>query len=122
MPEKPDFDAVFAQLKAIIKPLESRLVLVKDEPGNYYLNTYHTRDDGYRFAFGAVQVKKNYVSYHLVPVYNHPELLDGISDGLRKRMQGKACFNFKTLTEAQLTELAELTRRGFERFEGEGWV
>jgi hypothetical protein len=44
--------------------------------------------------FGAVQVKKNYVSCYLRPVYADPTLLARISDSLKKRMQGKSCFNF----------------------------
>lgn len=116
MPEKPDLATTFARLVEIMRPYQDRLVLVKDEPGDYYLNTHRTREDGYRLAFGAVQIKKNYVSYHFMPVYAQPELLEGISDGLKKRMQGKSCWNFKTITDAQLEELSELTRRGFERF------
>ncbi len=54
--------------------------------------------------FGAAVIKKNYVSFHLMPVYVHPDLLEGISDGLRKRMQGKSCFNFKALDEDTLAE------------------
>ena len=38
----------------------------------------------------AVQIKKSYVSFHLMPVYANPALLDSLSPALRKRMQGKA--------------------------------
>ena len=34
-------------------------------------------------------------------------------------MQGKSCFNFIKVDDALLTELAELTRRGFERTAGD---
>ena len=122
MREKPDFDATFARLRAIMKPFEDRLVFVRDEPGDYYLNTHVVRENGYRFAFGAVQIKKNYVSYHLVPVYSFPDLLEGISSDLKKRMQGKSCWNFKTITDAQLEELSALTRQGFEAFQARGWT
>ena len=57
-----------------------------------------------------------------MPVYVHPELLEGISDGLRKRMQGKSCFNFKAVGEAMLAELRQLTDRGFEAFQKDGLV
>jgi hypothetical protein len=30
-------------------------------------------------------------------------------------MQGKSCFNFKTVDEEQLAALRELTKRGWER-------
>jgi hypothetical protein len=45
-----------------------------------------------------VQIKKNYVIYHLMPVYLNPGLLEGMSPGLRKRMQGKSCFNLPAWT------------------------
>jgi hypothetical protein len=66
--------------------------------------------------FGAVQIKKNYVSYHLMPVYVFPELLKDLSPSLKKRMQGKSCFNFKKVDQETLAELGQLTARGFEQF------
>ncbi len=122
MPKESDFQAVFTQLKALLEPYAPRLEVKADTPDNYVLYTHHKRPDGYQFAFGSVQLRKNYVSYHLIPVYNHPELLEGISPALRKRMQGKSCFNFKAVDPALLEELSELTRRGFERFRATGWV
>ncbi len=116
MPTEKDFSQVFHDLKAIMEPLEKDLVLKKDESDNYYLNVHHTREDGYQGAFGGVEIKKNYVSYHLMPVYAYPELLRDVSPALKKRMQGKSCFNF-TKTEAEtLKELGDLTQKGFEEF------
>jgi hypothetical protein len=64
--------------------------------------------------FGAVQIKENYVSFHLIPVFVNPKLLEGISPELQKRMQGKSCFNFKEIDKSFLTELSDLTKKGFE--------
>jgi pyruvate dehydrogenase complex dehydrogenase (E1) component len=50
-----------------------------------------------------------------MPVYMYPDLLEGLSESLKKRMQGKACFNFKTIDPALLEELAALTQKGYER-------
>ena len=60
-----------------------------------------------------VKVGKNYVSYHFMPVYTFPKLREGMSEKLRARMQGKACFNFKAADDALFEELRELTVRGF---------
>ena len=106
------FVEVFAELKALMKPLEKQLVVKTDKPDNYYLNTHSVREDGYVHAFGGVQIKKNYVSYHLMPVYAKPELLASVSDGLKKRMQGKSCFNFTNIDEALFEELGRLTEQG----------
>jgi hypothetical protein len=116
MAKEKDFSQVFQDLKAVMQPYEKDLVLKKDEAANYYLNTHHKREDGYQGAFGGVEVKKNYVSYHLMPVYAYPELLADLSPALKKRMQGKSCFNFTKTDTETLKELRELTQKGFEEF------
>lgn len=85
-------DDIFATLKNILKPYEPDFHVKRDAADNYYLET--VKADGTPEMFAAVQIKKSYVSFHLFPVYLEPSLLDEISDALRKRMQGKSCFNF----------------------------
>jgi hypothetical protein len=116
MPKEKDFSQVFQDLKGVMQPYEKELVLNKDEPNNYYLNVHHKREDGYQGAFGGVEIKKNYVSYHLMPVYAYPELLETITATLKKRMQGKSCFNFTKMDAETLKELESLTKQGFEAF------
>ena len=73
--------------------------------------------------FGAVQIRKSYVAYHLYPVYTHPELLDDVSDSLKKRMQGKSCFNFKKeITEEHLREISDLTIKSYNKFVENGYI
>lgn len=115
-----DFQTVFSSLKSILQKYQAELVLIHDQPDNYYLNLHHTRKDGYQGYFGSVQIKKNYVSYHLMAVYAYPELLEGVSETLKKRMQGKSCFNFKKLEPDVQTELENLTAKGFEKFKEAG--
>ena len=117
-----DFPVVFDQLKAILKPYEPRLSVTADGSEGYSLDTHQPGPNKKPMFFGAAVIKKNYVSFHLMPVYVHPELLNGISDILRKRMQGKSCFNFKALDEDTLAELRQLTERGFEAFRKDGLV
>lgn len=57
-----------------------------------------------------------HVSFHLMPVYACPDLLKGLSTSLKKRMQGKSCFNFTTIEPAHVKELAALTKTGIARF------
>ena len=57
-----------------------------------------------------------------MPIYVEPSLLEGVSPELRRRMQGKSCFNFRSVDETLFDELAELTWRGYERTAGDpGW-
>lgn len=96
-------------------------VVLHDEPGRYYLGTHELRPkDGYRTGLGGLEIKKAYVSVHLIPIYVHPELLDGVSEQLLSRMQGKSCFNFKKLDAALLSERGALVDRGVENFRQDG--
>lgn len=122
MPSTYDFDAVFTRLKALLAPYAPSLTVEADTADSFSLNAaYDTRIKRPLF-FGAVQVKKNYVSFYLMPVYVFPDLLDGMSPALQKRMQGKSCFNFKTVDEPLFAELAALTRNGFVRFQANGML
>lgn len=57
-----------------------------------------------------------------MPVYVWPELLDGSSDGLRRRMQGKSCFNFAAADANLLDELRRLVERGAARYRDAGYL
>ena len=115
------FDAVFAAIRPLFARHADKGMVLHDEPGRYYLGTHEVRaKDGYRTWLGGVEIKKNYVSAHVIPVYVHPDLLDGLDPALRKRMQGKSCFNFKTADDAQLAALAELIDAGVARFQADG--
>ena len=116
MSSKTDFNSVFETLKGIMNSFATNLILVKNEEHDYYLDTPFIMKNKKPLFFGAVNIKKNYVSYHLMPVYVYPELLEGISPELKKRMQGKSCFNFKKVDEALFQELAELTQKGYDRY------
>jgi hypothetical protein len=54
-----------------------------------------------------------------MPVYIFPDLLKDITPALKKRMQGKSCFNFTKIDEALFSELDELTKRSIERSRAE---
>jgi hypothetical protein len=122
MATKDQFRRVFDRLRHILTPYRAALVVVHDSENELYLDTHHVMKNGRPLYFGSTIIKKNYVSFYLMPVYLHPEMLDGISDALRKRMQGKSCFNFKEPNEELFTELEELTRRGFARYQADGFV
>ena len=72
--------------------------------------------------FGAVNVGKRYVSYHLMCVYMAPGLLEEMSPQLRRRMQGKSCFNFTKVAEALFDELSAITARGRQLYADRGWL
>jgi hypothetical protein len=117
MPNTEGFAATFAALRAILEPHAKRLTVTVDEPGHFELASPTMTDRVGRPLFcAAVQINKNYVSYHLMPVYANTALRNSLSPALRKRMQGKSCFNFTTVEPAQLKELAAVTKKGIAGF------
>jgi hypothetical protein len=114
----PEFAVICERLQAIFRRYETGAMKGTPDSRNQYAligpPTEATR--GRECWFGAVRIGKSYVSYHLLPVYVYPELVESLSPELKKRMQGKACFNFKVVDEKLFKELEELTRRGYERF------
>jgi len=110
-----NFQLVFERLRDILKPYESQLNVTQDTTENYYLEGHYSKKFKKNLFFGSAQIKKNYVSFYLMPVYMFPELLDMISPELKKRMQGKSCFNFNKVDEVLFEELAALVGQGFER-------
>jgi len=114
-----DFPIVFEQLKNILKPYAEKLTLKVDTSDTYYIDGPYSQKWKKQLFFGSAVVKKNYVSFYLMPVYMYPDLLNDISPELKKRMQGKSCFNFKKVEPGLFSELAELTRRSVEKFQQE---
>jgi hypothetical protein len=107
-----EFTAVFDVLKPVLAKHANRLAVKVDTPIEYTLvakcPSPFPQHKGQPLYFGMVKLGKAYVSYHLVPVYMNPALEKSIPPALKKRMQGKACFNFKTAPEPEL--VADLTR------------
>lgn len=119
---RADFDAVFTKLRAILEPFGKKLTILHDEPNLYYVDGKWSEAWKKVMTFGAVRIGRAYVSYHLLPVYTCPDVRAKVSPGLKKRMQGKSCFNFKAVDPVLFAELAELTKRGYERYRKEGWA
>ena len=122
MPDEAQATTVFDRLADFFAPYRSTLIAKTDEPENLYLETPSSTAHPSGLFFGAVKTGKRYVSFHLMPVYVHPNLLEGISSGLRKRMQGKSCFNFTRQDDVLLRELETLTAAGFARFQDDGSI
>jgi hypothetical protein len=114
--------SVFVDLRAIMAPYVAQLDAKKDDDTELYLDTKYIQKNKKPLFFGAVQIKKAYVSYHLMPVYVKPELLTGLSSELKTRMQGKSCFNFTSAEPDLLKELANLTKASYASFKEQGFV
>lgn len=116
MADKESFQEVFDALKPIFEEYAVGLAVQADKPGEYFLEAKMAIRKGQRLQFGGVKVGKAYVSFHLMPIYMNPKLQAAISPELKKRMQGKSCFNFTKVEPEQIAELKKLTAAGFEEF------
>jgi len=116
MAGKEPFQEIFDALKPVFEPYAGRLAIQVDKPGEYYLETKTAMRKRQAFQFGGRKIGKAYVSFHLMPIYMNPKLQAAISPELKKRMQGKSCFNFTSVDPSHIAELKKLTKAGFEEF------
>lgn len=117
-----DTTAVFSELHKVMAPYAAKLDTKRDDATELYVDTLHIQKNKKPLFFGAVQVKKSYVSFHLMPVYSNPELLASVSPDLKSRMQGKSCFNFSAVDSKLFKELASLTKAGYASYKEQGFV
>jgi hypothetical protein len=122
-----DFNAVFAALKPVLAQHAGRLPVKTDSPTEYALVTKtpspFPQHKGHPMDFGSVRIGKAYVSFHLMPLYMCEPLIAKIPEVLTKRMQGKACFNFKEVPDpVQLRELKILTEECRKAWQERNWL
>jgi hypothetical protein len=113
-----EFADVYAQLRALMLESATGMIVAEDGPRGLVLHAPipHPFDPKKPMWFGGVQSGKAYVSYHLMPVYMNEGMQAKISPGLKKRMQGKSCFNFKACDPELMADLRALTAAGAEAF------
>ena len=109
-----DLPAVHERLKAILAPYRQELIVAKDGPEGMTLELPGYEGQPWGFV-AATRLGERYVSFYLMGVYGQPDLLDGISPELRRRMQGKSCFNFTRVDDRLFAELEALTRESIAR-------
>src|SRR3982751_3592086 len=107
-----NYEAAFIALKGVFEEHADSLAVKVDTPTEYKLvgraPSPFPQHKGNPLEFGAVRVGKAYVSFHLMALYM--QKAPAISPLLKKRMQGKTCFNFQDTPEPELiSELKKLT-------------
>ncbi len=122
-----NFDGAFSTLKIVFDPYLKNLSVQTDTPIEFTLLTKAAspfpQHKGQQMYFGSVRVGKAYVSFHLMPLYMNPPLAKSISPALKKRMQGKTCFNFKTDPDpALIADLQSMTGAAFKNWSEKKWI
>lgn len=107
-----DLAAIEARLERILDPYRDRL-----EPATIYsIPMLRRRGAKAQDWFAFVKPASKHVSFFLLPVHTWPDLVEPLSPALRKRLTGKSAFNFRSVDEAEMTELQALVARAFERY------
>ena len=122
-----EFSSAFAALKRVLAKHAKALAVQTDTDAVYSLvgkvPSPYPQHKGQPMWFGSVKLGKAYVSFHLMPLYMNPVLENTVSPALKKRMQGKTCFNFKAAPEPELLkELENLTVAALEDWTAKGWL
>jgi hypothetical protein len=107
-------EGVHGRLRAILAPYRDRLRVAREGLGGMTLELPEYAGKPWAFAAGT-RVGKRYVSYYLMGIYGGAGADSSISPELRRRMQGKSCFNFSKVDEGLFRELEALTARSIER-------
>ena len=126
-----EFETIFVRLRGILEKHFASLTVKADTRGHYALaanagpaavQAWGGRRKKPVIPVAWVRTGKAYVSYHLMGIYGNTRLLDGMSKELKRRMQGKTCFNFKTFDEQLFEELDQLTAQSIAAFRKAGYI
>ena len=118
-PVQSGLNEAFVGLRQILAEHVPPLRVLVDKPADFQVVSATRQWRGRPLWIGGVQVKKNYTSFHFLPVYAMPELLNQVSPELKKRKQGKGCFNFKAVDPALFAELKQLCDTGIPKFDSD---
>ncbi|MGH2357333.1 MAG: hypothetical protein ACRDGJ_04895 [Candidatus Limnocylindria bacterium] len=101
-----------AELRALLVPYEDVL-----EMGEIYGMEVLRRPGAKAHDwFAGGQRVDGAVKLTFLPMHGHPELLDGMSPGLRKRNTGASVFKFTTIEPELLTELQGILNRAIDGY------
>jgi hypothetical protein len=114
-PTEAELAALEMRLATVLDPYRDRL-----EPADVYGQPFLRLPGANKHHwFAGVNQGKGVVRFSLLPMHQHPELLDGLSPTLRKRKTGASLFTFTEIDDAQVDELAALVDRAWARYAGE---
>ena len=126
-----DSKQTFSALVQVLKSEMGSLTVKSDKPTYFCIEAY-TGPSTLRAWKGKmrsatipvawVKSSKTYVSYHLMGLYMNPAMGKRIPKELKARMQGKTCFNFRSIDPELFAQLGELTRESIEAFRKGGFI
>ena len=125
------FQPVFARLRDLLQAHEGGFAVTHNTPDRYGLEApvgpttvkaWGGKLKTAKIPVAWVEIRKTYVTYHLMGVNANTKLIANLSKPLRARMQGKTCFNFTTVDDALLQELQTVTAESLRGLKKAGFV
>jgi hypothetical protein len=123
--------SVFARLRELLAAHASEFAIAFDTTDRYgleapagpaTLRAWGGKARAPIIPIAWVEVRKAYVSYHLIGIEGNKKLLATLSQPLRARMHGKTCFNFKVADEVPIPELESITAESFGGLRRTGFI
>ena len=109
-----DLGELEAELRAILVPYED--VLGASEI--YGIEVLRRPGAKAHDWFAGVRAKSGTVTFMLLPMHTHPEVLENVSPELRKRKTGASLLTLRAGDEALIEELEQLVQRSFDAYVG----
>jgi hypothetical protein len=131
MPASSEFITVFNGLKTILQKHTGNFTVRPDtnisyglqgKPGPATLKAWNGKMKKPVMPVAWIEINKAYVSYHIMGLYANTALQNSMSKELTGRMQGKTCFNFKSINEELFKELEQITVKAINDFKKLGYV
>ena len=125
------FQPVFARLRELLQAHQADFTITHDTPERYGLEgpvgpatvrAWGGKVKTSKIPVAWVEMRKTYVSYHLMGINGRAKLIAGLSKPLRARLQGKTCFNFTAVDDALLRELQTVTAESLRGLKKAGFV
>jgi hypothetical protein len=104
-----DLKAVELRLRAVLDKYREHL----EESTIYSMPVLRRKGAKKHDWFAGVQAVEGAVKFNFLPMHGSPELLDGISAGLRRHKTGASVFRFMEIDENLASELETLVAKGF---------
>jgi hypothetical protein len=126
-----EFETVFNRLKIIlqkhggnftVKPDTNGSYGLQGKPGPATLKAWNGKMKKSIMPVAWIEIGKSYVSYHIMGLYTNTALQNSMSKELKAHMQGKTCFNFKSINEELFKELEQITVKAIDDFKKLGYV
>ncbi len=127
----PDRESVFRALRTILQAHAQGLSVTADTAERYCLEgsvgpatlkAWGGKAKLPMIPVAWAEIGKSYVSYHLMGVQEDASGSGALSKALEARMQGKTCFNFKSVDDALFAELRQLTATSLARLRKGGFI